>query len=1027
MKSDHVNPGRPIKVFISYRRSESLGVARLTHSILIEHGASVFLDERSIPSGSNFQEEIQQALSQCDAVIAIFEKRQPLFKKHLISSAKDLFLRILSASRIIKNSGRSQQLDWMSIELSEALRQEKEILPLVHDSIPDNNLLRLRTNVAKQIHSLNRTKYPDDEKYKLDAVILLVQNLLERRRSLTTRQEERQGEWISCIPGNMSDTSIVGRTRELHKIRQTIAFDNRSLVLFLDRGVGKSTLAASVAVDQYFLQNSGFAGVLWISFPAVPISRDEFSGADIATESRLSASREIDYRVLNEKIEEWAEVIATKNSIARYRSARSLLREEFSKRKYLLIFDDPNHVDIIAEINDLVDLRVSRAIVTTNVDEIVKRAKSQNFIPINIKNFAHSEAIEYLNHRCQEKGCLKGLELINDIDEIIEHVDGSPIVLEIISGIVARHYEEKNYKQLESLYEKILKDEYIEEKVVKFLPANLSTDRQPTSLGFISLEKLFVYSTSGLPIEIRATLYQLGCLRPRPYLFSRSEASATCAARDSHLETLTKQGFIRFHHDKFSIHSLIARLAFKELTRAQKNDVAAVCLDTSTIHERGMSYHGKLMTDIVATKGDSYSIHWKHFENAEWRDARRAWLYHFSALGNSTGSMIHFLTTWFESFWWWGFFEQFRFCDELIYDAKLLLHPMDDRRLGLTYLIGFHQAYSRVRGREKRGEPFEWLIVKKSLLSLAEWINAAQQRNTASKSSSRLSIFMRFFEAEVLAYGENNPIAADTLVQESLRELRSAYDDSSAAHIDTLTESYLTYYSIYFSSLSNERDILAKCQSRIRIALLEMESNKDISELQPELLSNFHQLAAEVSLNLNDQSSATAHIGRTIFYAYLMQSSPETADDYSLKYLSFRIAKIFLTLQRATKIESIHATIPILMKQDLLNFIRRLHAKIILNSTISDAFEEDNDYFFLKDGAIEQTGLPKSLQEGLDQGIGHTMNEVSEAISLIVEAELSGLWYKFCKPYLLISTPILKEALDFKADTSKIDGTGIIE
>jgi hypothetical protein len=63
---------RPAKsVFISYRRCESLGVARQLAEALTGEGFEVFLDERSIPRGKRFDREIRYRLSDVDMVVVL--------------------------------------------------------------------------------------------------------------------------------------------------------------------------------------------------------------------------------------------------------------------------------------------------------------------------------------------------------------------------------------------------------------------------------------------------------------------------------------------------------------------------------------------------------------------------------------------------------------------------------------------------------------------------------------------------------------------------------------------------------------------------------------------------------------------------------------------------------------------------------------------------------------------------------------------------------------------------------------------
>lgn len=61
------------KVFISYRRVDSSGIARRIYERLTERldEGSVFIDLRSIPLGANFRHTLEEAISQCDVLLVV--------------------------------------------------------------------------------------------------------------------------------------------------------------------------------------------------------------------------------------------------------------------------------------------------------------------------------------------------------------------------------------------------------------------------------------------------------------------------------------------------------------------------------------------------------------------------------------------------------------------------------------------------------------------------------------------------------------------------------------------------------------------------------------------------------------------------------------------------------------------------------------------------------------------------------------------------------------------------------------------
>src|SRR5271157_597852 len=93
---------RPL-IFISYARSDLIIAEALTRSFE-QKGYPVWLDYKTIPSGSNWQSEIENALSQADIFVVVL-------------------------------SSKAASSQWVNAELGFALGQKKPIIPILIEDV----------------------------------------------------------------------------------------------------------------------------------------------------------------------------------------------------------------------------------------------------------------------------------------------------------------------------------------------------------------------------------------------------------------------------------------------------------------------------------------------------------------------------------------------------------------------------------------------------------------------------------------------------------------------------------------------------------------------------------------------------------------------------------------------------------------------------------------------------------------------------------------------------------------------------
>ena len=137
-------------VFISYRRDDSAAYSRLVRQSLLEHmdESQIFMDIVGIPDGQDFVDTINEAILNCDVLIAIIGKSW-------VNSIDEEGNR-----RLMQNN------DFVRLEIAVALREDRLVIPtLVGDSsmpeaddLPDD----LKALSRRQARELSNSRWDYD-------------------------------------------------------------------------------------------------------------------------------------------------------------------------------------------------------------------------------------------------------------------------------------------------------------------------------------------------------------------------------------------------------------------------------------------------------------------------------------------------------------------------------------------------------------------------------------------------------------------------------------------------------------------------------------------------------------------------------------------------------------------------------------------------------------------------------------------------------------------------------------------------
>src|SRR3954452_2562555 len=170
------------KIILSYRRTDAPGTAGRIFDRLVQHYGpeSVFMAVDSIPFGVDFHEHIQNALSGCDALLAIIGPRW-------LGEDPSGSLRIAD-----KN-------DWVRIEVETALNRNIPVVPVLVDgaAIPERSRLPetlqalTRRNAAPVDSGRDFHPHVDRLIRSVDRLFMEARQKAERDR-ITQEEEARQ-------------------------------------------------------------------------------------------------------------------------------------------------------------------------------------------------------------------------------------------------------------------------------------------------------------------------------------------------------------------------------------------------------------------------------------------------------------------------------------------------------------------------------------------------------------------------------------------------------------------------------------------------------------------------------------------------------------------------------------------------------------------------------------------------------------------------------------------------------------------
>ena len=643
---------------------------------------------------------------------------------------------------------------------------------------------------------------------------------------------------------------IVGRTEVVEELWKLV-LDGSSASLHFLPGVGKTTLALELVRDRARVLGH-FEGVLWADLGSKP-----------------------DYTLA---YQEWAKALGipkeVRDGCATDADWQSALRSAIGEHKLLIVLDD---VWREAAAQTFVDL------VPNGVFILTTRAGGTAFTGV------HERTVRCVVPELSAPAARELIEALapqvvrthpREIDTLVKSVSGIPLALLLVGKYLRKASADGDQNRLRKAFQKMLK------AGERF---KLKQEARKSNAGDLSLKEIIEESYAMLAAhkEAQRAFLALSIFRPKPHHFTDDMAREVCAVDDDTIYELNDMGLLEYYGgpNSYTMHRVIAQFARDRLSQA----------DSIALHRRAVDYFEKKLKDQGGPSRGEY-LDWYRYEHADWQTLMDAWLYHLSHAGDEDGVMVAFVRRYFDAFWWWGYYQRFQFCEQMI-DEWSPRRLREDFREALDHIQRFADSYPE--GHQKRGRG-DWGVVVDAILRLRRILKLEDGgANLARYNGRRVRAFTDFLLAEAYAYDEagsgvgdpDKALAAYTLAHDRFVELGEPW-----------VAAWILFYEadVRFDWGDSPGAALRSGQ-----ALDQTTGSRPAPERDPELIANLRRLQGDIALASGEPDTAIACYAAASFHAWMFQGIPEDADSYTMAFYRE------VTEERiATKLASLAATDP---------------------------------------------------------------------------------------------------------------------
>ncbi len=444
--------------------------------------------------------------------------------------------------------------------------------------------------------------------------------------------------------------------------------------------------------------------------------------------------------------------------------------------------------------------------------------------------------------------------------ELVRAVGGLPLALVLLG----KYLSERSVNGDPDLIRLTLTELHQAKQRLERGPKSPSGGPKFPSERYVSLSAAIEVSDRALPEDARLLLHALSIFRPKPHTFTLKAAQAVFDPTGEKtldefvdvLEPLGRYGLLEAQDGHYSLHPCIS-----EYAQAQMTDEAV-----QDCRKRAVAYYDVWLRDYEDTKSAVGSY---RYESPDWQEAMCEWLYQLAQTSDRSKAGLAFANTFFDAFWWWGFYVKFPFCEELLTQWEQTQTTPDDQDW-LRLLRQFQGVFPPYHENKGKGD---WKSVAESLLALRQFAKIdGDLVDLADPGERHLRAITDIFLAEAVRRSELHDPRAETLLQESMSLLTEGGKD------EAWNKPWILFHLARLYLDRGQLD-LARENSEQSLRLAQDAGLAD-TERDCEIIANAYRVLADICWQKGDLDAAFPHYARAVFYAFSFQAIPKSPPDF---------------------------------------------------------------------------------------------------------------------------------------------------
>jgi NB-ARC domain/TIR domain len=654
-----------------------------------------------------------------------------------------------------------------------------------------------------------------------------------------------------CLPPAREERQNVERHDLIDKVINILADgQSGSLAICGLPGIGKSTLAAQLFKNAE-IRKLFPGGQYWIS-----LGKDADNRLVVIQLKSLAKC----LGIIVEDIGDTPEAL------------QSSLQEYVGERKILFVFDDV-WSDTIGEQIKISGLNCACVFTTRQMSTARDLADGR---VIEVPKLNGRESTELVRKIAQGAlGPGQTDDVIKEITASIEKYDGLPLAL----SILARQLRNAGIKS-----NRILRE------LKKF------------SAG--DLHELFEASSNQLDPDTLRALRLLSALRPDPDAFGLDLFEQVTGGTPDMADELEDTGLIYEIRDGlcagvgsiddsgdcYGIHRTIADWLFTGLDPA----------DAKKVWAKAASFLADRLNEIEEANSGSDYDRWYRHESPVWQQTMYDLRYYLLKAGDYEKASFILTKAWIGGFWWWGCFDQFEFCDQLMENWPA---DLDKEGGDLVRDINDLETIKESYPKETEGNRFEkmdsWKKVRESLQGLRARRGLDGDPTNFDNDQCDLRGLLSIFLAETYRFGERDYKTATGFYKDAV----SMFSRQFAVDMKLWNLTWAQYHladCLHEARESEDADVIGATDAN-SICSDAIATEKKKKDGDQEVLARLYRLRGEIDVSNGRLDAAAGDFHNAVYHAYRFQvykdlESPSDPDVYTLKYYPKMASSVILRL-----------------------------------------------------------------------------------------------------------------------------------